>query len=160
MVEILIKYGFASKINDNIVASAIEFVIPGNHVLSNFDYGNDELSTHYYDLSICSCIHILNWDKKHIAYSAPLNYDLIHYDKIGQVNDEYVDNLIKFYKNNDVKLMEVILKLEDNLPIINYTLEEIIGDEDNFSFYIDLLVKLYYYIYIQKYIEERRNTYE
>ena len=140
VVEILIKYGFASKINDDIVASAIEFVIPGNHVLSNFDYGNDELSTHYYDLSICSCIHILNWDKKHIAYSAPLNYDLIHYDKIGQVNDEYVDNLIEFYKNNDVKLMEVILKLEDNLPIINYTLEEIIGDEDNFSFYIESLI--------------------
>ena len=37
IVEILIKYGFAQKINDNIVASAIEFVIPGHNVISDCD---------------------------------------------------------------------------------------------------------------------------
>lgn len=140
VVEILIKYGFASKINDNIVASAIEFVVPGNHVLSNREYGDDELSTHYYDLSLCSCIHILDFTKRHIAYSAPLNYDIIHYDDIGEVDEDYVDDLLEFYQSNDVRLMETILKLEDNLPIKNYTLEDVIGDDDNFSFYIESLI--------------------
>ena len=140
VVEILIKYGFASKISDNIVASASEFVVPGNHVLSNQEYGDDELSTHYYDLSICSCIHILDFTKRHIAYSAPLNYDIIHFDDIGEVDDDYVDDLMEFYQSNDVRLMETILKLEDNLPIKNYTLEDVIGDEDNFSFYIESLI--------------------
>ncbi len=140
VVELLIDYGFACKINDNIVASAIEFIVPGEHVITNADYANEELSTHYYDLSICASIHILDWNRKHIAYSAPLNYDILHYDDIGTVDEEYVDGLIDFYKKNDVKLMEAILKLEENLPIKNYTLEEIIGDDENFSFYMETLI--------------------
>ena len=33
VVELLIRYGFAKKITDNIVASSIEFIVPGAHVL-------------------------------------------------------------------------------------------------------------------------------
>lgn len=71
VVEILIKYGFACKINDDIVASAIEFIVPGNHVLSNQEYDDEELSTHYYDLSICSCIHILDFSKSILPIVLP-----------------------------------------------------------------------------------------
>ena len=140
VVELLVEYGFACKINENIVASAIEFIVPGEHVITNNEYSNDELSTHYYDLSVCSCIHILDWNKKYIAYSTPLNDDILHYNDIGKVDEEYVDNLIDFYKNNDIKLMEAILKLEESLPIKNYTLEEVIGDDENFSFYMESLI--------------------
>ncbi|WP_296875199.1 GNAT family N-acetyltransferase [uncultured Methanobrevibacter sp.] len=140
VVELLIKYGFALKVNDDIVASAIEFVIPGSHVMSNAAYDNEELSTHFYDLSICSSIHILDWKNKSIAYSAPLNDDILRFDGIKHVDDAYVDSLIDFYMKNDVKLMETILKLEENLAIKNYTLEEIIGDDDNFSIYIESMI--------------------
>jgi len=140
VVELLIKYGFAQKVNDNIVASALEFIVPGVHVLSNTDYGTDELSTHFYDLSLCGCIHILDINKGHIAYSAPLNDDIAHYDCFNEVNDEYVEDIIGFFKDNDVELMNAVLRLEENLPIKNYTLEEIIGDDDNFSAYIESLV--------------------
>lgn len=140
VVELLIKYGFAAKVNENIVASAIEFIVPGNHVLSNGEYDDkEELSTHFYDLSICSSIHILDWEKSHIAYSAPLNYDLMHYD-LKSVDDEYIDELLNFYIQNDVRLMDVVLKLEENLPIKKYSLEEVIGDDDNFSMYIESLI--------------------
>lgn len=140
VVELLIKYGFATMVSDDIVASALEFVIPGSHVLSNTVYDNEELSTHYYDLSICSSIHILDWRKKHIAYSAPLNDDISRYDDIKAVDDDYVDNLIEFYMDNDVELMNTILELENKLPIKNYTLEEVVGEGDNFSLYIESLI--------------------
>ena len=89
VVELLIKYGYASKVNDSLGASAIEFVIPGNHVLSNAEDNNDELSTHFYDLCISRCIHILDLEKSHVAYSSPLNYDVINYEAEISVADDY-----------------------------------------------------------------------
>ena len=53
VVELLIKYGFAKRITDSIVASSFEFIIPGEQVLSNVDYdSSEELATHFYDLKI------------------------------------------------------------------------------------------------------------
>lgn len=143
IVELLIKYGFACKINENIVASAIEFIIPGEHVLSNIDYENDELSTHFYDLSICASIHILDLNKSHIAYSAPLNHDILKYDCLdyrNSMDDDYFKQISQLFKDNDVELMNIMLDLESNLPIKNYTLEEVIGQEGEFSFYIESLI--------------------
>lgn len=139
VVELLIKYGYAVKVSENIVASAIEFIVPGTHVQSNKPYNGDELSTHFYDLNICRCIHILDLEKSHIAYSSPLNYDLIHYE-LADVDEEYFKNLVEFFKNNELSLMDAILKLEENLPLINYTLEEVIGGEGEFSSYIESLI--------------------
>ena len=140
VVELLIKYGFASKVNDSLVASAIEFVIPGNHVLSNAEYNNDELSTHFYDLCISRCIHILDLEKSHVAYSSPLNYDVINYDAEISVDDDYFKYVTDLFRDNDVELMNAVLKLEDTLPIKNYTLEEVIGDDENLSPYIESLI--------------------
>ena len=139
VVELLIGYGFAKQINENIVASAIEFIIPGNHVLSNSDYqSSEELSTHFYDLDTCSSIHFLDIDKGLIAYSAPLNYDIVHYDSLDYELD--IENIKKVFLENSEELVDVLLDLEDNLPIKNYTLEEVIGDENEFSPYIESLI--------------------
>ena len=144
LVELLIKHGFAQKINENIVASAIEFIIPGNHVLSNADYDNEELSTHFYDLSICSSIHILDLNKGYLAYSAPLNYDLTHYDDCIEnrenIDENYFCRIKELFENNEMEFMRIVLDLEDQLSIKNYTLEEVIGDDDTFSPYIESLI--------------------
>ena len=143
IVELLMDYGLARKVKGNIVASAIEFVIPGEHVLSNTEYNNDELSTHFYDLSICASIHILDLNKSHIAYSAPLNHDILKYDCIdcrNKMDETYFSKISQLFRDNDVELMNVILDLENGLPIKNYTLEEIIGEEGEFSFYIESLI--------------------
>lgn len=140
VVELLIRYGFAKKINDDIVASAIEFVIPGSHVESNTVYDNEELATHFYDLKSCRSIHILDLNKGYIAYSSPLNYDIIHYDCMNVIDESYLNGIVEFFKNNDVDLMKTILDLEDMLPIKNYTLEEVIGDDNSLSFYIETLI--------------------
>ena len=140
IVELLIKYGFAIKINDDLVASAIEFIIPGDHVLSNTEYNGDELSTHFYDLSICSSIHILDLNNGYVAHSAPLNYDLIHYDCGCEVDESYFNHITSLFKSHDVEFMKAILNLEENLPIKNFTLDEIIGEGDDFSQYIESLI--------------------
>ena len=143
IVELLIEYGFARRINENIVASALEFVIPGEHVLSNSDYGNDELSTHFYDLNICASIHVLDFKRGCIAYSAPLNYDIVHYDCLesrAMINDEYFKKVTDLFTDNDVELMNVVLDLEDRLSIKKFTLDEVIGGDDGFSQYIESLI--------------------
>ena len=121
LVELLIRYGFAKTIDDGIVASAIEFIIPGNHVLSNCEYeSSQELSTHFYDLNTCRSIHFLDLDKGHIAYSSPLNYDIIHYDCLDfEIDIENIKNL--FYQKED-ELIGILLDLEDNLPLKKFTL--------------------------------------
>lgn len=142
VVEILIRYGFAKRITDNIVASAIEFITPGDHVISNADYvSSQELSTHFYDLKICASIHFLNLDKGHIAYSAPLNYDIIHYGCLDfEVDGEYIENIKNVFRDNEGKLMEVLLDLEEQLPVKTYTLDEVIGKDNELSAYMESLI--------------------
>lgn len=143
IVELLIQYGFARRVSEGIVASSLEFVIPGTHVLTNGDYENEELSTHFYDLNICASIHVLDFKKAHVAYSAPLNQDIIEYDCIDErkkLDDGYFTKIIDLFKDNDVEFMNVLVELEENLPIKNYTLEEVIGEDDSFSFYIETLI--------------------
>lgn len=144
VVELLIKYGFARKITDNIAASSVEFIVPGEHVLSNIDYdSSEELSTHFYDLNACASIHFLDLYKSHFAYSAPLNYDIVHYDcleKRKQIDENYFDEIKDLFQNHHEKLMDVVIDLENGLSVKSYTLEEIIGDGDNLSPYIESLI--------------------
>ena len=144
LVELLIKYGFAKGIGENIVASSIEFIVPGENVLSNTTYDtSEELSTHFYDLNICASIHFLDLEKSQIAYSSPLSSDILDYDCLerrNQISDVYFNEIRDMFVENEEKLMEVVLELEDNLPIKSYTLEEVIGDENNLSPYIESLI--------------------
>jgi hypothetical protein len=143
VVELLIEYGFACRITDSLVASAIEFVIPGNHVLSNADYDDEELATHFYDLSICGCIHVLDLANGHVAYSAPLNYDIIHYDCFENrkaIGEDYFHDMIDIFTENSMEFSGILSDLEGNLPLKKFTLEEVIGRDGEFSFYMESLI--------------------
>ena len=143
VVELLVKYGFASKISDSLVASSLEFIVPGNHVESNREYQTEELSTHFYDLNICSCIHFLDIEKGIIAYSSPLNYDIIHYDCLNKrkaIGEDYFIKIRDFLLENDVDIVDEISRMEDTLPVKSYAIEEVVGDEEGFSAYIESLI--------------------
>ncbi|WP_298521406.1 GNAT family N-acetyltransferase [uncultured Methanobrevibacter sp.] len=144
VIELLIKYGFAKRISDNIVASSIEFIVPGSHVISNASYeATEELSTHFYDISISACIHFLDIDKGIVAYSSPLNYDIVNYDcleKRDSIDDAYFAEIREFFMENDVEIMRQITDLEDRLPVKSYTLEEVVGGDGEFSAYISSLI--------------------
>lgn len=145
VVELLVKYGFARKISDKLVASSIEFIVPGDHVMSNSRYEHtEELSTHFYDLNISSCIHFLDVDNGIVAYSSPLNYDIINYDCLEMrksIDDDYFNEIRDFFIANDIEIMNVISALEDTLPVKSYSLEEIVGTENEFSPYISSLIE-------------------
>ena len=144
VVELLVMYGFAKKITDNIVASSIEFIVPGDHVESNGDYGKEELSTHFYDLYASASIHFLDLENGILAYSSPLNYDIENYDCLehrNNIDDDYFNQIKEFFQNNDIHIMKEISQLEERLPVKSYTLEEVVGDGENFSPYILSLIE-------------------
>jgi hypothetical protein len=140
VVEMLVRYGFARKVTDTIVASAIEFVVPQEHVLSNKDHADEELSTHFYDLGVCRCIHILDLSQSHLAYSSPLNQDIMAYDCFCEIDDDYISETVNTFLHNNSEFSRVLMNLEDALPLKSYTLEEVIGDDGEFSFYIESLI--------------------
>ena len=140
VVELLLRYGFAERVTDTLVASAIEFVVPGEHVMSNKEYGNEELSTHFYDLGVCRCIHILDLSGEHVAYSSPLNQDIIGYDCLEEIGDDYISRIVNTFSEKSAEFSRILMNLEDGLPVKSYTLEEVIGDGKEFSFYIESLI--------------------
>lgn len=144
IVEILIKYGFAKMISENIAASAIEFIVPGHHIISNKEISKEEeLSTHFYDLNLCASMHFLDLNDCLIAYSLPLNDDIIHYDCIenrSQIDDSYFEKMRKIFTENEDKILDILVELEENLNLGDYTLEEVIGTEDELSPYIESLI--------------------
>ena len=144
VVELLIRYGFAKRISDTLVASSIEFIVPGNHVMSNSSYEHaEELSTHFYDLEMSACIHFLDIDNGTMAYSSPLNYDIINYDCLEarkSLDESYIIKIRQFFVDNDAEIMDVISGLEDMLPVKSYTIEEVVGADGEFSAYITSLI--------------------
>ena len=144
IIELLIKYQYAKKINDNIIASAIELIVPGEHVITNKEIKNEEeLSTHFYDLNICAPIHLLNMNNCIIAYSLALNDDIIRYDcieKRSKINDEYFEQIKEFFIKNEVEILKILVELEEKLPLKEFSLEEIIGNDDELSPYIETLI--------------------
>lgn len=144
LIELLIKYGYAKKINENIVASAIELIVPGEHVITNKKVlKEEELSTHFYDLNISSSIHLLDMDKCIVAYSLPLNDDIIRYDcieKRSEITDEYFNEIQELFLKKEDKILKTLVELEENLPLKEYSLEEVIGSEDELSHYIETLI--------------------
>lgn len=144
IVEMLIKYGFAEKISDNIVASAIEFIIPPNQVISN--KGKDlveEVSTHFYDMNISSSIHIMDYDDCHIVYNTPLNYDIIHYNCLEHrygIDDRYFEGINDFFIEKGDEIKNIVSDLEEKLPLKSYSLGEIVGEDEGLSDYMESMV--------------------
>lgn len=144
LIELLIKYGYAKKINENIAASAIELIVPGEHVIANKEMeAEEELSTHFYDLNICAPIHLLDMKSCIIAYSLPLNDDIIRYDcinKRSKLDDDYFNEIKELFIEKDEKILGILVELEEKLPLKEFSLEEVIGNDDELSPYIETLI--------------------
>ena len=144
IIELLIRYGYAKKIKDNIVASAIELIVPGEHVIANKEIKNEEeLSTHFYDLNICSPIHLLDMNSCIIAYSLALNDDIIRYDCMenrSKINADYFKQIKELFAEKEEEILKIMVELEEKLPLKEFSLEEIIGNDDELSPYIETLI--------------------
>ena len=141
VVELLIKYGFAKKVNENIVVSAIEFDFDECDINSNSDeyiQSNQNISSNFYDLSICSTIFC---DGDNIVYHDLLKKDLDKYGSRKELNDEYFDNIKKLFSENFKYYNQVLTTLREDLPDSYFDYDEIVGEGDELSDYLLFLVR-------------------
>lgn len=151
LVEILIHYGLAKKIRDNIAVSAIEFEIPTYCMESSIDsfekdYGKIYISN-VYALDICSTLIIEEIPASgdfFIIYQTFLDDDDDYYDCIDRrdelINDEYFDNVKDFFLNDHEEFVNAVVELKEQLPVCEEGFRSIVWDEDGLSTYMQNMV--------------------
>ena len=138
IVDLLLDFSFAKKINDNIVASGIPFYFDEIDAKS---YKHRELyedkmdPSYFYDLSINSTIFVENDD---VIYHDLLENDLRRNGQRKELTENYFTNIKEFFAENDFD--DLIEELKENLPHIKFGYEEIIGSGEGLSDYMQNIV--------------------
>ncbi len=131
VMKLLIKYGFAKDIGNNLIVSSITLDIPSTSI-SNI-YGNDDVeysdytySTNIYDYNLCGSLIIQNKDKNIIYLSGFSDNDNKKYnckEKRDNITDEYFLNVLKTMENNKTVIDKFINNIERNYAFHNKTYE-------------------------------------
>ena len=123
IIELLVKYGFAKKIENNLIISSIQIDIPSNTIKKI--YGSDKLfyedytyTANIYDINQCGFIVIPDENNKIIYMTNPSEADYKD-NKISDANldDEYFENIIKTLKRNQETIHDFLEKIEKNYHI-------------------------------------------
>ena len=130
IIELLIKYGFAKRLTDNLVASGINLDIPPTSFSCNkITYHIDEdnlYSSNLYDTNICATIDLENISSPKtniIFYSRMLKDDMERYDcksKRLDLNKKYFDNIKNVMINNSDEFIPIIQELKEDVDDINH----------------------------------------
>ena len=146
VVELLIKFGFAKLVSDNIVISAIDFILDYDDLLSSSKEINvDEdsfISCFVYDLNICSPIVLNNISTPgvcDILYSKPLYSDIKDFDCLSarkDLNLDYFIGIKNLFLDNHTSFIDDLEELRDNLPSSYMNIYELLGEGDELSDYL------------------------
>ena len=149
LVEILIHYNLAVKLNDSLVASAFTFDIADEHLIyhGDFDIGEVICSVNLYDLNLCSPLYLQDISTQgvcNICYQKVQDEDDRVYN-CGKFRnsldfDEYFLKFKNDFLNNGEKYTSLLMDLKSNLPSNNYNSETILGDGDGLSDYMWSLI--------------------
>ena len=139
LVELLIDYSFARNVTDEIVASGIEFYFDEFDARSNKKDGLLENIpfTNFYDLKICSSI-LINGNE--VIYHNLLENDLKRHGKRKKLKKNYFKNITELFKKNEDEFEYVVIELEDNLPQEKLGYDEIIGNGEYLSEFMQDMV--------------------
>lgn len=146
IVEILIYYGFASKLSENIVASAISFDFKNEDILSNSDEKFDDgqiMSSNIYDLNVRSSLFLMDIStpgKNVIYYHEELENDFNEYGKRKSLNESYFNEIKELFLQNSDEFTQMMIDLKERLPKSQFGFEVIIGYDDEFSDYMQDLI--------------------
>ena len=146
IVEILIHYGFASKLSENIVASAISFDFKNEDILSNCDetFDDDQIvSSNIYDLDVRSSLLLMDIStpgRNVIYYHEELENDFKKYGKRKSLNESYFNEIKELFLQNSDEFTKVMFDLKERLPKSQFGFEAIIGHDDEFSEYMQDLI--------------------
>lgn len=146
IVEILIHYGFASKLSENIVASAISFDFKNENILSNSNEEFDEdqiMSSNIYDLNVRSSLFLKDVStpgRNVIYYHDELENDFNQYGKRKSLNESYFNEIKKLFLQNSEDFTQVMFDLKEKLPKSQFGFEVVVGYDDEFSEYMQDLI--------------------
>ena len=138
IVDLLVDYSFAKNVTEDIVVSGIPFYFDEIDAKSykNRELDEDEMDpSYFYDLSINSTISVDNDD---IIYHNLLENDLRRHGKRKELDESYFTNIKDFFTENDFD--DVIEELIKNLPQIKFGYDEIIGNGEGLSDYMQSIV--------------------
>ena len=138
IVDLLVDYSFAKNVTEDIVVSGIPFYFDEIDAKSykNRELDEDEMDpSYFYDLSINSTISVDNDD---IIYHNLLENDLRRHGKRKELDESYFTNIKDFFTENDFD--DVIEELIENLPQIKFGYDEIIGNSEGLSDYMQSIV--------------------
>ncbi len=146
IVELLIKYGYAEKVNDSLVVSAINFRVNkldmiSNGTVSNHDYENS--FTSLYDLNICAVLlfNITNSESFEVYYSKISAYDKkeISSDVRKNIDGDYFKEIVNILTRRDLEIERRLLLLRNNLPSENLEIKELFSSDlsDIFMDYVE-----------------------
>lgn len=130
IVDCLIRYGFANKITDSIVISAINFNIDTKTAVTNKKLNNNGkyLLTNLYDTNLATplSLKIFNKNKYDLVYSNLLKDDN-RVEKHEEIDDNYFDKIVETLIDRDMEIERRLILLKYNLPSEEFDDEEIIG---------------------------------
>lgn len=146
IVEILIHYGFAYKLNKNIVASAISFDFKNENVLSNSNEGFDDeqiMSSNIYDLDIRSILLLMDIStpgRNIIYYHEELENDFNRYGERKHLNNSYFNEIKELFLQNSEEFTQIMFDLKDKLPKSQLGFDIVVGHGEEFSDYMQDIV--------------------
>ena len=145
IVEILIGYEYAEKINDSLVVSAINFCVNKEHMISYNQLSENEKHeinfTNLYDLDICATLlfNIENYESFGLYYSNISVYDgkAISTDARKNINEDYIKNIVDILIRRDLEVERRLLLLTNNLPSKKLEIKELFASNDLADIYMD-----------------------
>ena len=146
-VEFLINEGYATKLTDSLVTSAITFDMLGEDILGDYSMDGIVPSSNLYDLNLCSPIFLRDISTPgvcEIMYLKSLSVD----DKKYHCNefrkntniDEYFQDIKEVFLENYEEFNQTLFDLKLNLPKSALDYREIVGDGDELSDYFREMV--------------------
>lgn len=139
LVELLIDYSFAKKVNDDIVVSGIDFYFDEWDVKSNMrnEISNETLLSNFYDLGICSTILV---DSGEVIYHNLLENDLRKYGERKELTEEYFKGTAELFFKNQNEFEKLLHELKEELPREKWGYEVIVGDGEGLSDFMQEIV--------------------
>lgn len=139
LVELLIDYSFAKKVNDDIVVSGIDFYFDEWDVKSNMrnEISNETLLSNFYDLGICSTILV---DSGEVIYHNLLENDLRKYGERKELTEEYFKGTAELFFKNQNEFEKLLHELKEELPREKWSYEVIVGDGEGLSDFMQEIV--------------------
>lgn len=143
IVETLIDYGYAEKVTDSLVVSAINFSVEKRDMISSSDvsgYDFENALTNLYDLRICAALlfNIENIESFDVYYTKKSIHDDSE-EAVNNVSEEYFKDIVNILTRRDLEIERRVLLLSNNLPSENLEIKELFSSDlaDIFMDYVD-----------------------